>query len=90
VATVTLLICLPTVVSLIPVIKGFFNKNNRTPGYEPGASGTKLYGKKLIIGRFIFLIDSHDEIYALLVAAESIKNECLNLYRKFGQPFNNQ
>ncbi len=55
-----------------------------------GAPGTKLYVKKLNLRRFIFLIGSPDEIYALLVATAPIKNECLNLYRKFGQPFNNQ
>lgn len=52
VATVTLLICLPTVVVAYPVIKGFFVKIIEPRVNNPGRLGTKVYVKKLIPDAF--------------------------------------
>jgi hypothetical protein len=51
-ATVTLLICLPTVVSLIPLSKGFLIKIKQHPA-QSGAPGTKVYVKILILHGFM-------------------------------------
>lgn len=73
VATVTLLVLLPTVVVAYPVIKGFFVKIIEPRADSPGHADTKVYVKKLILRGFIASNRYVIEIYALWVVCESGK-----------------